>query len=254
MNALKEKLRALFPSLYARIRRQRLLKAAAAPVGFYSQFGEDQVIDRFWHLADPSRDIFVDVGAWHPIRLSNTFRLYKKGMRGIIVEPSDEFVDDYALVRPEDLLLTSCAGESFDLLTFTFFESGLLNTLNPEAAEAYIAQGNKVRKRKLMPVIPLEFVLEKRDFDRIFLLDIDAEGFDFEVLKGCGEFIDRVMVLTIETDIHPKSLSSIEAHLQAHGFVFVERKEVTSIWVNSRFVPTENVTPSAGQTGAVVGA
>ncbi len=46
----------------------------------YSQDGEDMVMRAlFEHLPKGYRGFFVDVGAHHPVRFSNTYHFYKKG-------------------------------------------------------------------------------------------------------------------------------------------------------------------------------
>lgn len=237
MEKLKKLLKKYVPFWHSVLRRNKLKRLANLPDGYYSQFGEDRELEKFWHLAEPGKDIFVDVGAWHPVQFSNTFRLYKRGMRGVVVEPSTTFIEEFKWLRPEDTLITSCAGSTFGILPFAEFEGGLLNTLDPEALADYLEKGNKVSRRSMMPVIPVNEVLKKMSFDRIFLLDIDAEGHDFQVLQGCSDFLDRVMILAIETEIHPDKRSEIDDYLIERGFNKAKTIKATSLWVNPKHVP-----------------
>ena len=50
----------------------------------YSQEGEDLILNRF--LEDKTEGLYVDVGAHHPKRFSNTYLFYKKGWRGINID------------------------------------------------------------------------------------------------------------------------------------------------------------------------
>ena len=52
---------------------------------YYSQEGEDIILNRIFE--DEASGLFVDVGAHHPKRFSNTFLLYKKGWHGINIDP-----------------------------------------------------------------------------------------------------------------------------------------------------------------------
>lgn len=51
---------------------------------FHSQFGEDRWI--FEHVDLPDKGVFVDIGAGHPIALSNTYFFEQKGWTGICID------------------------------------------------------------------------------------------------------------------------------------------------------------------------
>jgi len=50
----------------------------------YSQEGEDMILRRLFEKQNTG--FYVDVGAHHPKRFSNTFFFYKKGWRGINID------------------------------------------------------------------------------------------------------------------------------------------------------------------------
>lgn len=55
----------------------------------YSQFGEDLLAQEI--LGYERCDIFyIDIGAFHPISKSNTYIFYKRGSRGMCVEPNPQ--------------------------------------------------------------------------------------------------------------------------------------------------------------------
>ena len=58
--------------------RQALLPHAVLS---YSQEGEDLILQRIF--ATRERGFYVDVGAHHPQRFSNTYKFYRGGWRGI---------------------------------------------------------------------------------------------------------------------------------------------------------------------------
>src|SRR3989344_2532261 len=51
----------------------------------YSQWGEDIIIDKL--LGMKNKGFYIDIGAYDPIRFSNTQRFYNKGWKGINIEP-----------------------------------------------------------------------------------------------------------------------------------------------------------------------
>src|SRR3989344_4572766 len=52
----------------------------------YSQSGEDMILRSIFD--DKKEGFYVDVGAFHPKLYSNTYYFYKRGWRGINIEPN----------------------------------------------------------------------------------------------------------------------------------------------------------------------
>jgi len=71
---------------------------------YYSQFGEDAVL-RVLVNSGERPGFYVDVGAYHPKHLSNTYFFYKKGWRGINIDPNPRSIKLFNLLRPTDINL-----------------------------------------------------------------------------------------------------------------------------------------------------
>ena len=63
----------------------------------YSQEGEDMVLSRIF--SDKNKGFYVDVGAHHPIRFSNTYKFYKLGWHGINIEPNPDSFNLFTMYR-----------------------------------------------------------------------------------------------------------------------------------------------------------
>jgi hypothetical protein len=50
----------------------------------YSQEGEDMILNRIFEFRNSG--FYIDVGAHHPMRFSNTYFFYRKGWRGINID------------------------------------------------------------------------------------------------------------------------------------------------------------------------
>ena len=61
----------------------------------FSQFGEDLFIAEFF--ANQKEGKYVDLGAFHPMRLSNTYLLFKKGWSGTNVDLNPITIDLFNL-------------------------------------------------------------------------------------------------------------------------------------------------------------
>lgn len=163
----------------------------------YSQFGEDAILEnitRHW-----GQGFYVDVGAFHPVALSNTYKLYLKGWRGIAIEARPEVLREFEVYRPRDIAVACCIGpEPRDLATLTIFKDAALTTLDEAVAEQAEAAGAVVRERLPVRVRTLNDVLteHKPPQMHVDLLSIDIEGLDEAVLHSLdfGRFGPRLIV------------------------------------------------------------
>src|SRR5947209_16442824 len=67
----------------------------------HSQFGEDMVLRHL--LRAVSRGTFVDVGAYHPVNYSNTYRFYCHGWSGLNIDATADALDLFCVLRPRDI-------------------------------------------------------------------------------------------------------------------------------------------------------
>lgn len=144
----------------------------------YAQFGEDEVLIELFK--DKNNGVYVDVGAHHPYRYSNTYLLFKKGWHGVNIDPNPYTIALFNKTRPNDENI--CAGVgSAGVLTYYRFSDPAVNTFTKEEAEKW--KGKSFLK--FLGTIPVEIKplseLVSRPFD---LLTIDAEGMDLEVLES----------------------------------------------------------------------
>jgi hypothetical protein len=66
----------------------------------YSQEGEDMILNRIFE--GKCQGFYVDIGAHHPRRFSNTYFFYKHGWTGINVEPNPDVVRIFTPFPPEN--------------------------------------------------------------------------------------------------------------------------------------------------------
>ena len=66
----------------------------------YAMVKEDVFINNYFKK---NIGFFVDVGAYHPLELSNTYLLYKQNWNGINIDTSEFSIDLFNYMRPKDL-------------------------------------------------------------------------------------------------------------------------------------------------------
>src|SRR5581483_8094739 len=67
----------------------------------YSQEGEDLLLARLFD--GQKKGFYVDVGAHHPFRFSNTYLLYLNGWRGINIDAMPGSMAAFRKLRPRDI-------------------------------------------------------------------------------------------------------------------------------------------------------
>jgi len=174
------------PVLYERVqawRDQRWLRQAEA-TGSYAQHGEDLQMAQLLKEAR-AHGPYVDVGCNHPFKLSNTFLLYRRGWRGLCVDPLPRFAPLYARWRPQDRFVRMAIGETAGTLPFYEFESDVLSTLDAGLAAQYQKQSYRLRATGSVQVARLDTLLERSDLQApLSLLSIDIEGHELPALKS----------------------------------------------------------------------
>jgi FkbM family methyltransferase len=151
----------------------------------YSQEGEDMVLNRL--LEGRQSGFYVDVGAHHPIRFSNTNLFYERGWRGVNIEPSPNAVSEFQRKRPRDINLTTGVAEKNGDLTYYIFDDPALNTFDQGLMrERETKTSYKVIDTKRVPVERLEEILERHlpSGQAIDFMSVDVEGFDLQVLRS----------------------------------------------------------------------
>src|SRR5690554_4042624 len=104
----------------------------------YSQEGEDLLLKRIFEHSPPG--FYVDVGAHHPFRFSNTKLLYDMGWRGLNIEPNPDIKILFDKYRSEDINLCLGISDSPGTLTYYKYSHPALNTFDIQIVENKIAK------------------------------------------------------------------------------------------------------------------
>jgi FkbM family methyltransferase len=165
----------------------------------YAQDGEDMVLRRLFE-GQPS-GFYVDIGAHHPFRFSNTCYFHRKGWIGINVDPNPDAIAQFRRARPSDINICMGISEAAGELSYHFFNEPALNTFDAElAADRAHLPGYRLLERRSVPVRRLDDLLsEYLPQDRtIDFLSIDVEGMDLSVLRSGDWSRFRPRILLVE--------------------------------------------------------
>lgn len=193
----------------------------------YSQEGEDLVLLRL--LKGKANGFYVDVGAHHPRRFSNTFLFYKKGWRGINIDAMPGSMVIFRKERPRDINIeVPIAENEIDLIYYEFNEpalNGFSKTLSDkrDGVNGYkIIASRQIRAQRLDRILG-QYLPEDQKID---FLSIDVEGFDFEVLKSItlSKYQPTYIVIEdLEFDVGSFQSSEIGQYLKINGYHFISK-------------------------------
>lgn len=150
----------------------------------YSQEGEDIILMRIFN--GQSNGFYVDVGAHHPMRFSNTYKFYKLGWQGINIEPNPDTFNLLKRYRAKDINLNCGVAKEKSRLEYYMFDEPALNTFDREVSRSRISNNSKQIKTMHIDVLSLADILNNYipPNQRIDFLTVDVEGMDLDVLKS----------------------------------------------------------------------
>lgn len=204
----------------------------------YSSEGEDLILKRIFDKK--TNGIYVDVGAHHPFRVSNTYLFHKMKWTGINIDPmpgSKTLFDKY---RPMDINLEMGVSSVRQQLTYHIFNEPALNTFSAHKVEEYTQDPKyRVIKEKKIETWPLADILDQylpagRVID---FLTIDAEGLDMDVLRSNNWEKYRPAYILVESD--PFLLSDmyqceLGQFMQQAGYAIFAKTYYTYFFKNMR--------------------
>jgi len=165
----------------------------------YSQEGEDMILRRLFEKQKTG--FYVDVGAHHPKRFSNTFFFYKEGWRGINIDAMPNSMSLFNKLRPRDINIEIPISDKKQKLKYYMFNEPALNSFSKELAEKRDGEDNyKIISEKEMETSTIEEIFGKHlpYGQEIDFLSIDVEGLDLQVLKSNNWKRFRPKVVLVE--------------------------------------------------------
>ena len=218
------------PAKHHRIRRRLLPIYSRIPRIHWSQSGEDVILGE---LLPESHGTYVDVGAAHPRLGSNTYFLYRRGWQGTLVEPNPDSAQALRKARPRDRVVEAAAGAATGTARFTLFQSDYLSSIDPAVTLQRITAGEAIESILEVPVVTLANLDLYADPDQPYLLSIDCEGADLEVLRGNNWRTFRPRVICVEEPATTlSSPTDIRGLLEGHGYRLQAHTGLSAIYLH----------------------
>jgi FkbM family methyltransferase len=156
----------------------------------WSQSGEDLIAGAYFANHRLPLPYYLDIGAHHPYQFSNSYRFYRQGGSGVLVEPSLAAWRAITSARPRDKVLRAAVvpraakGATVQLQKMS---ASTLNTVSLEAAKSMARHGRYGRQEvtgvEEVPALTLAALLETHCQRCPDLVSLDIEGLDLPVLR-----------------------------------------------------------------------
>ena len=135
-------------------------------------------------IINKKKGFYLEIGAYHPTRLSNTYRFYQKGWEGVVVEPNPEIKKIFEKIRPRDIFLNVGVGKSGGELKYYQYLIPALNTFSEKQVAENKLKSYKVYNVRKVKVLEIKEFLNKFVNKQIDFLSLDVEGWDKEILEN----------------------------------------------------------------------
>ena len=172
----------LLPSYLLRLIRPLL--PAYSKLSF-SQEGEDMILSRIFDMQE--KGFYVDIGAHHPYKYSNTFYFYRRGWNGINVDAMPGSMEIFNNWRPRDINIEMGVGLKEETKKYCQFDEPALNGFDLQLSSMRIQTTKyKIIAEVDVQIQPLKQILDAQmpENTHIDFMSIDVEGMDLDVLKS----------------------------------------------------------------------
>tara|TARA_B100000963_G_C22594805_1_gene657308 strand:- start:38 stop:751 length:714 start_codon:yes stop_codon:yes gene_type:complete len=189
----------------------------------YSQYGEDLIIDSFFQHHVPIKNgNYLDIGCYHPVGISNTYVLHKKGWQGLVIDIDDYKLELFKRRRGKNVEVLKAAISSEDSLSkvpiYKFNQPfSPYDTLSEDMAKTRSKAINIDYTTEEVNQISINSLLNKKHFD---LINIDVEGLD-ELIVNSIDFNKYQPTMIVYESFDPLSISKTKELLNDNGYTLL---------------------------------
>ena len=181
-----------------------------------SRYGEEWIVRDFFQ--DRRDGVFVDVGANHYQRDSNTYYLESQlGWSGLAIEPQSKFAADYRAHRPLTTFVPSFVSDVTDSKATLYVPSNdLIASFDQHFAET---ESHSATHPLAVRTMTLDDILDRHGIREVDFLSIDVELHEPQALKGFS--IERFRPLLVGVESHAPVRQQILDYFATHGYVVI---------------------------------
>jgi FkbM family methyltransferase len=193
-----------------------------------SRYGEEWIVRDFFD--DRRGGVFVDVGANHYQRDSNTYYLESQlGWSGLAIEPQSKFAADYRARRPLTTFVPLFVSDVSDRTTTLYVPSNdAIASFDKDFAEA---ESHSAAHPLSTQTMTLDDILDQHGIREVDFLSLDVELHEPQALKGFS--IERFRPSLVGVESHAPVRQQILDYFARHDYVVIGkylRADSENLW------------------------
>lgn len=205
----------------------------------YSQSGEDLIVDFIFTAIGIDLPTYLDIGAYRPSFINNTYLYYERGAAGVLVEPNPLIFEELKEKRPRDTILNVGVGAKEEKeKDFFILSSATLSTFSREEMERLTASGKqKVKQVLKIPLRDINSIISEYFSLAPNYISLDVEGGDMEILASLDFSKFRPEIICVETleyseENYEKKEVSITAFMEGKDYMVYADTYINTIFVD----------------------
>ena len=207
----------------------------------YSQSGEDLIISYVFHNLHIDEVKYLDIGAFAPKSLSNTYYFYERGYSGVCVEANPLLAEIIQVNRPRDTTLNVAISSGEEgMMPFYVMSAPTLSTLSLEEANRLVAEEEvDIDRVETVKVLPINDLIKKYFPNKdLNFISLDVEGLDYAIMKSFDFNSIRPAVFCLETLEYKKygnqkKIDKLISLMTDNGYHLYADTRINSIFVDS---------------------
>lgn len=223
--------------ILSRIEHEVLEKYKFSNSRYFSQEGEDIILNRIFR--NKPTGFYVDVGAHHPQKFSNTCYFYDKGWNGINLDAQPGSMELFNKERPRDINIERAISDDDRIIDFYQFNEPALNTFLKEKAIRHDTDANqyhivnivKIKTETFNNTLD-EYLPENTTID---FLTIDTEGYDFRIIKSIDFERYKPKVIVTESQdrdsFESTTITPLDIYMRENGYYLFSKLYLSKIFV-----------------------
>jgi FkbM family methyltransferase len=193
----------------------------------YSQFEEEEIISKYFQN---HKGFLIDIGANDGITFCNSLGMIEKGWDAICVEPTLEAFDRLKNLHKErnnvicvNTAITEKKGDNVILVNGSHYNNdvGLLSVVCGENFDIETPIPKDVynwKRYEKVKTESFESLVQSFNINKIDLICIDAEGYDYKILKQIDLNKYEVKMVVVETDNSDELHKKYDDYFNQFGF------------------------------------
>lgn len=219
-------------------RRNKISESNYNLTNIYSEWGQDFIfLSIFNRLNMNYKDItYLDLGAFKPDISNNTFSLYIRGSRGVLVEANPTLINDLKTKRSKDIILNNCIvpfKSNYSQIDFYVLEPPELSSISKKIVDTHINTGMAtIKEIKTIYTITPKEIIEKFFNDKSpDLISIDIEGIEDQIIERFDFNKYRPKLFCIESWINKQGIAK---HMHANNYTLLASVVADDIYIDNK--------------------